>query len=49
MRGGRHTGSMRYDDVLKLVSDARGEDPFGYRSELIQLIRAAQAAPAMGS
>ena len=49
LRGGRHTGSMRYDDVLKLVSDARGEDPFGYRSELIQLIRAAQAAPAMGS
>jgi len=49
LRGGRYTGSMRYDDVLKLVSEARGEDEFGYRSELIQLIRAARAAPAMGS
>ncbi len=49
LRGGRHTGAMRYDDVLELISDARGEDPFGYRSELIQLIRAAKSAPAMRS
>jgi Ca-activated chloride channel family protein len=47
LRGGRYTGSMRYDDVLKLVLDARGEDEFGYRSELIQLVRAARTAPAM--
>ena len=36
-------GSMSYDDVLRIVSAARGEDPFGYRSELIQLVRAAKA------
>jgi Ca-activated chloride channel family protein len=47
LRGGRYSGSMGYDDVLRIVSAARGEDAFGYRSELIQLIRAAQAARSM--
>ncbi len=44
LRGGRYTGSMRYEDIIGIVSEARGEDPFGYRSELIQLIRAASTA-----
>jgi Ca-activated chloride channel family protein len=47
LRGGKYSGSMGYDDVLHLVSGARGEDPFGYRSELIQLVRAARAARSM--
>jgi Ca-activated chloride channel family protein len=47
LRGGRYAGSMSYDDVLQLVSEARGEDPFGYRSELIQLVRAAGSARSM--
>jgi Ca-activated chloride channel family protein len=47
LRGGKYSGSMSYDDVLNIVSGARGEDGFGYRSELIQLIRAARAAPSM--
>jgi Ca-activated chloride channel family protein len=47
LRGGRYVGSMGYDEVLQVVSAARGEDPFGYRSELIQLVRAAQAARSM--
>jgi Ca-activated chloride channel family protein len=47
LRGGRYSGSMSYDDVLAIVSGARGEDPFGYRSELIQLVRAARSAPSM--
>jgi Ca-activated chloride channel family protein len=47
LRGGRHTGAMDYDDVLEIVSGARGEDPFGYRSELVQLVRAAKAARSM--
>jgi Ca-activated chloride channel family protein len=46
LRGGRYTGSLRYDDVLGIVTQARGEDPFGYRSELIELIRAASTARA---
>ncbi|MES1973194.1 MAG: VWA domain-containing protein [Pseudomonadota bacterium] len=44
LRGGRYSGSMSYDDVLKIASAARGEDAFGYRSEFIQLVRAARSA-----
>jgi Ca-activated chloride channel family protein len=44
LRGGRYAGSIDYDDVLQMVSAARGEDPFGYRSELVELVRAAKAA-----
>ncbi len=47
LRGGRHTGSLTYEDVLRIVSNARGQDAFGYRSELIQLVRAARAAQSM--
>jgi Ca-activated chloride channel family protein len=47
LRGGRYTGSFDYDDVLEIVQNARGRDDYGYRAELIQLIRAAQAAPSM--
>ena len=34
-----------YDDVLRIASAARGDDPFGYRSEFLQLVRAAKTAP----
>jgi Ca-activated chloride channel homolog len=49
LRGGRHTGTFGYDDVLKIAQAARGDDPFGYRSEFIQLVRAARTASAMPS
>ena len=47
LRGGRHTGSFGYDDVLRLASAARGDDPFGYRAEFLQLVRAAKTASSM--
>jgi Ca-activated chloride channel family protein len=47
LRGGRYSGSMTYDDVLQIVSATRGEDEFGYRSEFLQLVRAAKTASAM--
>jgi len=37
LRGGRYTGDYDYADVLALARDARGTDPFGYRSEFLQL------------
>jgi Ca-activated chloride channel homolog len=49
LRGGRHTGKFSYDDVLKVASAARGDDPYGYRAEFLQLVRAAKAANAMVS
>jgi Ca-activated chloride channel family protein len=47
LRGGRHTGTFAYDDVLRIASAARGEDAFGYRTEFLQLVRSAKTASAM--
>jgi len=47
LRGGRYNGAMGYDDVLRIAAAARGQDDFGYRSEFIQLVRAARAASSM--
>ena len=47
LRGGRHTGAYGYDDVISLAQEARGDDPFGYRAEFINLVRLAKSAAAM--
>lgn len=47
LKGGRHSGAMTYDDVLRMANGARGEDPFGYRAEFVQMVRAAKSAPAL--
>ena len=47
LRGGKHTGQFGYDDVLRIASAARGDDPYGYRSEFLQLVRAAKTASAI--
>ena len=47
LRGGRYIGTLTYDDVLRIASAARGDDPFGYRSEFLQLVRTAKTASAM--
>ena len=44
LRGGRYTGALRYEDVLRQAQAARGEDPYGYRAEFVQLMRLAQQA-----
>jgi Ca-activated chloride channel family protein len=44
LRGGRYTGSLSYDDVLRMASTSRGPDEFGYRSEFVELVRAAKSA-----
>ncbi|HMI40522.1 MAG TPA: VWA domain-containing protein, partial [Sphingomicrobium sp.] len=44
LRGGRYSGSLTYDDVLRIANGARGKDEFGYRSEFVQLVRAAKTA-----
>ncbi|MGH6650251.1 MAG: vWA domain-containing protein [Sphingopyxis sp.] len=47
LRGGKYSGSMTYDDVLAIVGAARGSDDFGYRTELVQMVRAAKSAGAL--
>jgi len=44
LRGGKHSGSFTYDDVLTIALAARGRDEFGYRNEFVQLVRAAKSA-----
>jgi Ca-activated chloride channel family protein len=47
LKGGRNTGDYDYDDVIELALKTRGQDPYGYRTEFIQLVRAAKTAAAM--
>ncbi len=47
LTGGRYTGDYDYDDVILLAQGARGDDPYGYRSEFINLARLAQSAAAL--
>jgi Ca-activated chloride channel family protein len=49
LRGGKYSGGMTYDDVLRIVGGARGEDAFGYRSEFVQLVRQAKTAASIAS
>ena len=44
LRGGKYSGSLSYDDVLRIANAAKGRDEFGYRSEFVQLVRAAKSA-----
>jgi Ca-activated chloride channel family protein len=47
LKGGRYSGAMTFDDVLRIANGARGTDPFGYRAEFVQMVRAAKSAPAL--
>ena len=47
LKGGQHTGSYSFDDVISLAKSAKGEDEFGYRAEFINLVRLAKSAPAL--
>ena len=49
LRGGKYSGSLSYDDVLRIASASRGRDEFGYRSEFVQLVRAAKNARTLAS
>lgn len=49
LKGGTHTGAFSFDDVIKLAQGAKGDDPFGYRAEFVNLARLAKTAPAMQS
>ncbi|NND67638.1 MAG: VWA domain-containing protein [Halioglobus sp.] len=47
LKGGKYTGEYSYDDVVELALATRGDDPYGYRSEFVQLVRKAKTAAAM--
>lgn len=43
------TDDFGYDEVIDLALGARGDDPFGYRSEFVQLARTAKTAAAQAA
>ena len=47
LRGGKYTGPLTLEDVIRQAEDGIGADPYGYRAEFIQLVRAAQRARGM--
>jgi Ca-activated chloride channel homolog len=44
LRGLPYLKSYGYDDVIALANGAKGDDPFGYRSEFVNLVRLAKSA-----
>jgi Ca-activated chloride channel family protein len=44
LRGGRYTGGLTYEEVLRQAQASRGEDEYGYRAEFVQLVRRAMQA-----
>ncbi|WP_373354789.1 von Willebrand factor type A domain-containing protein [Pseudoroseicyclus sp. CXY001] len=38
-----YLGSWGYDEAIALATESRGDDPFGYRNEALQLMRLAQS------
>jgi len=44
LRQGAHLGAVDFDAILEMAEAARGNDPFGYRAEFMQLVRLAKSA-----
>jgi len=42
LRGGHYTNDWNYDDLLELARNARGDDTFGYRTEMLRLVELAK-------
>lgn len=47
LRQSPHVGTYGLDEVLEVARTARGDDPFGYRSEFLRLIQLAKSAEAL--
>lgn len=43
LRDPKYLGEWGWDDAIALANDAKGDDPFGYRAEAVQLMRLAQS------
>ncbi|MFZ3180648.1 MAG: VWA domain-containing protein, partial [Methylocystis silviterrae] len=44
LKGAPYLSDYSYDDVIALAQSARGDDPFGYRAEFVNLARLAKSA-----
>ncbi len=44
LKGSKYLGDFSYDQIIELAQANKGADPYGYRSEFIQLVRKAKMA-----
>jgi len=44
LRGGKYTGTLKFDDVIRQARRALGDDPYGYRAEFLTLVHKAKEA-----
>ncbi len=42
LQGGHYTGDYSFDDIIALAQENKGADPYGYRTEFIQMVRLAK-------
>jgi Ca-activated chloride channel family protein len=42
LRGGKYTGTLKYDDVIRQAESSIGKDEYGYRAEFVRLARKAR-------
>lgn len=42
LQGGHYTGDYSFDDIIALAQANKGADPYGYRTEFIQMVRLAK-------
>ena len=47
LRQDHYAGNLTLDDIITMALSAVGKDPFGYRTEFVQLVRAAKTAQEM--
>ncbi len=47
LKAAPYLSEFTYDQIAEIAASARGEDPFGYRNEFLQLIRLAESADAL--
>ncbi len=47
LKGSKYAGDFTYDKVIDLAQKNKGDDPYGYRTEFIQLVRKAKIAKAL--
>ncbi len=43
LRDGQYVAEFNYDDVLNMARGSKGQDPFGYRGEFLQLVSLAKS------
>ena len=46
LRGGQYNGNMRWNDIIRLAQQAAKPDPYGLRSEFVELAKIAQSLSA---